>query len=95
MIGDPLHEGCGEVAMVDLVNADDLPLPDDMAPDGPADPDRSWARRDAEAGGEYEPGADDVLGGDPADGPIDSDESFAAWERLDIVPRWLPPLDAF
>lgn len=94
MIGEPLHEGCGEAAMVDLSVAD-LPVPPELAPDGPADPDRSWAWRDAEAGGDVEPGADDVPGGDPDDGPIDSEASFAAWERLGIIPRFLPPLDAF
>lgn len=78
MIGEPLHEGCGEAAMVDLSVAD-LPLPPELAPDGPADPDRSWAWRDAEAGGDVEPGADDVPGGDPDDGPVDSPASFAAY----------------
>lgn len=89
MIGDLLHESCGEAAMVDL-SADDLPVPPELAPDGPADPDRSWAWRDAEAGGDVEPGADDVPGGDPDDGPIDSDASFRAWQRLGIPLRFLP-----
>lgn len=49
MIGDPLHEVCGEAAMVDLVGVDDLPLPPELAPGGDADPDREWAWRDHEA----------------------------------------------
>mgnify|MGYP000973969557 FL=1 len=63
-------------------NAGDIPgawpgdLPTDMWPDGPADPDRCYAHRDAEDSGE------DFTGPEADDGPIDTDESFAAWRRL-------------
>lgn len=87
MIGEPLHEGCGEAAMVDL-SVDDLPVPPELDEGGDADPDRPHAWRDHDA--DERPGADDVPGGDPDDGPIDSDASFRAWQRLGIPLRFLP-----
>ncbi len=50
--------------------------PDVITPEGPCDPDRSWAWRDFGDGAEDEPGADD--GPEPPDGPVDTDASFAA-----------------
>lgn len=77
VIGDPLHEACGEAAMVDLVGADDLPLPPELAPGGEADPDRSHAWRDHEADERSDEIDEALAGGDV--GPIDTDESYAAY----------------
>ena len=72
----------------ETLDVDALPLPSELEPGGDADPDRPWAWRDHED--DERPGADDMPGGDPDDGPIDSDASFRAWQRLGIPLRFLP-----
>ena len=99
VIGEPLHEGCGEAAMVDL-SVDDLPVPPELDEGGDADPDRphAWRDHDADERSEDIERAREAhyeeprprFSGDPADGPIDSDASFRAWRRLGIPLRFLP-----
>lgn len=74
-----------------MTGADPIPgawpeTPAELLDGGAADPDRAWRWRDAEDGGE-----DLEIGADPDDGPIDSDESFAAWKRAFPTPCPLLP----
>ena len=84
----------------ETLDVDALPLPSELEPGGDADPDRPWAWRDHDA----DERSDDIeqvreahyeeprhrFSGDPDDGPIDSDASFRAWQRLGIPLRFLP-----
>lgn len=71
-LGDPCTEGCA-CAVLELEErgplGDDDEGVDPFHDDGPADPDRPWRWRDGE----------EQTGGDPDDGPIETDASWAAF----------------